>query len=651
MSSMRHLALIVLLGLAPASAHAQTSSFATARPVTANEIGYALNDWRQLRQSDNYPFATYARFLIANPGWPEEVRMRRAAERQLSRRDDGPTVIAFFAETKPKTGNGWTRYAEALAAQRRYAEANEAAREAWASTDLSSEDEAIVRSRFWQALSVADHDRRVDALLFDKEPQRAHRIVEYATPSRRAAFYARIAMQSRADDAEQRYRTVDETVSRDAGLLMDRLRYLREHLNNVSGAKWLAARPHDFTYRPADPERFYDMLLILARDAYDDRDFAQAYAIASQVDDSFAPNTDMTEQSYGVRDNYTSLTWLAGQAALSGLRRYTDAAREFAKYSRGGRSLQVLTKGLYWAGRAMTHAGRGAEANQYFASAAAYPELFYGQLALERLGRPVPPPGGLPTMLVTPVQRTQFAQNRLAKAVEVVVGQRRDSEATLFVRALSEALGNDSERVLGMELAERIDRPDLGVWIARSARNSGDAFYYRPAFPTYRYNVPSGRDWSLVHGIIRQESSFDPNVVSHAGARGMMQLMPGTARDEARKAGVGYDFSRLTSDASYNVLLGSNHAVRLFSRYDGHYVLALAAYNAGPGNANKWVARYGDPRNPNVDILDWIERIPFMETRGYVQRVIENSVVYDQINPTSQQRASISTLLRKSRPG
>ncbi len=650
MSSMRHLALILLLGTAPAaSAVAQAPvSPVAARPATAAEVGYALNDWRRLRQSDGYAFQDFARFLNSNPGWPEENRMRRAAERQMRAGEYGPTVIAFFQKDKPRTGNGWTRYAEALAAAGRTADAQVAARSAWASADLSAGDEAIVQGRFWSALTAADHDRRVDALLFDKNVNAATRALAYASPSRRAAFNARIAMQVSQGDAEALYRAVDAQSASDAGLLMDRLRFLKDTWRNAAGARALAARPHNFTFKPADPERFYDMLLILANDAYAAGSYAQAYQIASQVDDSFPAGTVISDQSYGIRDNYTSLTWLAGQAALTGTRNYGNAAREFVKYAQGGKSLQVTTKGYYWAGRALGYANRNAEASTYFQQAAQYPELFYGQLSLERLGRAIPAPAGLPTMLVTPQQRAAFQADRLAKALEVVVGQGRRDEATLFVRSLSEELDTDAERVLGAELGLRIGRIDLPVWIARSARNNGDAFYYKPAFPTHGANVPQGRVWSLVHGITRQESSFDRSVVSHAGARGMMQLMPGTASDEARKAGVGYDLGRLTSDASYNVLLGSNHTVRLVGRYDGSYVLTAAAYNAGSGNVNKWIARFGDPRQPNVDILRWIEQIPFMETRGYVQRVLENAVVYDQMNAGTQ-NASLSSFLGRSR--
>ena len=652
MSSMRTSAfLFIALAFPSVTASAQSNpTVPTYRAVSASEIGYALNDWRRLRRSDGYAFADFARFLNANPGWPEESRMRRAAERQMRSGEHGPTVIAFFRNEKPRTGNGWTRYAEALAAAGRTADAAMAAKEAWASDDLTAYDEAIIRSRFASSLSATDHDRRADALLFDKKPDSAAIVVPYTSPSRRAAFQARVAMQKSYANADALYRSVDSQAVTDAGLLMDRLRFLNDTYRNSSGARAIAARNHRFIQRPADPERWYDMLLILARDAYNAGAWQQAYAIASQADDAFPSGTDISDQNYGIRDNYTSLAWLAGQAALTGTRNYNAAATEFAKYARGGKSLQVTTKGYYWAGRSMAYAQRGADANRYFQQAAAYPELFYGQLSLERLGRDVPPPGGLPTMLVTPAQRSAFQGNRLAKALEVVSQQGRRDEATLFTRALSESLANNGDRVLAVELGQRLYRPDVAVWVARSARNDGTPFYYRPAFPTHSSSVPAGRTWSLVHGITRQESSFDRSVVSHAGARGMMQLMPGTAGDEARKAGVAYSLGRLTSDPSYNVLLGSNHTRRLVSRYDGNYVLAVAAYNAGAGNVNKWIARYGDPRRSNVDILRWIEQIPFMETRGYVQRVLENSVVYDQMN-SSTQNASLSQFLGKSRPG
>jgi soluble lytic murein transglycosylase len=615
-------------------------------------VGYALNDWRRLRQSDGYAFADYARFIIANPGWPGESGLRRAAEKQMRPGENTFTVISFFAGTEPQSGNGWARLAESYAGTGKPTEALAAARNAWTSADLTAYDEQSLFARFGSQFTSLDHDKRVDALLFDKKTTDAYRMLPWTSPARRNAFTARIAMLSRMPDAETRYAAVAAKVSTDAGLLMDRARYLRDG-GNEQAARQLMARPHNFTDRPTDIDRFYEMLELLSGGAMADRQWQYAYDIARQVDDSFAPGADISLKSYGIRDKYTTLTWTAGTAALERLNRPREAVPLFDKYANGGRSLQVATKGWYWAGRAASQAGDHAGARAHFERAAATPELFYGQLALERLGRIVPAPSGTPSLLVTPAQRNAFYQKRLVQALRLLGQQGRWDEQSLFVRALSEDVNNDSDRLLAVELAGQSGRPDLAVWTARSARNAGSAFYYKATYPTHAYSVPSGRVWSLVHGITRQESSFDKRAVSHAGARGMMQLMPGTAREQADKMGYGYDGGRLTSDPNYNVMLGSAYFQRLLNQWDGSYPLAVASYNAGSGNVRKWVRAYGDPRG-NVDIVSWIEKIPFVETRGYVQRVLENTVVYDRLNPTlpGPQPVHISAYLGKtSRPG
>lgn len=660
MSSMRRFALLTILAAAPGgSAIAQSSDPLAPRyapaytaPSSAQvEINYAITDWRRLRASDGYAFADYARFLNNNPDWPDDNRLRGIAERQMRSGEFGLTVLAFFRAEKPRTGNGRARLAEALAAAGRSVEATNMAREAWASGDLATADQASIAARYWSSLTISDHDKRADALLFARKPDDAERAAAYASPARRAAFAARVAMQRRSADAENLYRLVDVQSSSDAGLLVDRIRFLKLY-NNENGARFLAARPQNFVHRPADPARYIETMLSLATGAFAARQYQQAYDIGRQVNGAFAPGTDIAQQSYAIRDDYTSLVWLSGQSALSGINRPALAVQQFVNYSKGGKSLQVTSKGLYWAGRAALYAGQTAQASGYFAQAAAYPELFYGQLALERIGRAVPVPGAAPAP--SPVQRTAFQRNRLAQATRLLGQQGRRDEQTLFVRALGESLTNDSDRVLASEYGQQIGRQDLAVWVARAARNNGSAFYYRSAFPVHASSTPSGKMWSLVHGITRQESSFDRAAMSRVGARGLMQLMPGTAREESGKVGVGYDLGRLTSDPSYNVMLGSSYFQRMVGQWDGNYVLAVASYNAGAGNVRKWVRAYGDPRSPNVDTLRWIEQIPFSETKGYVQRVMENSVVYDRLNPTlplNQPSVSLSTYLGKSRPG
>jgi soluble lytic murein transglycosylase len=324
----------------------------------------------------------------------------------------------------------------------------------------------------------------------------------------------------------------------------------------------------------------------------------------------------------------------------------------FDRYARAGRSLQVQTKGDYWAGRASLAAGHFQPANAYFQRAAAYPDLFYGQLALERLGRSVaPPPAALPQYTTTSVQRAAFNSRRLVQALRLLRQQGRATEEALFVRALAESLDTDVDRNLAVELGQQLGRQDIPVWVARIARVQGSSFYVRQAYPTLNASV-SNSLWSLAHGISRQESSFDPYAISHAGARGTMQLMTSTAREQAGKMGVDFNSSRLLTDPNYNVMLGSAYFQRMLNIWDGNVPLAVASYNAGSGNVGKWVRQYGDPRG-HVDVLKWIEAIPYSETRAYVQRVIENSVVYDSMRaPQPQAQAfHVSRYLGKNRPG
>ena len=642
---------IILATSATGAAQFQAPAGRYAAPAySASDIDYAITDWRRLRQSDGYAFADYARFLINNPGWPGESSLRRAAERQMRPGENPATVIAFFRTDPPTIGNGYARLADSFAATGRQAEALTAAREALAASGLSAYDEANLIARFGSSLTAADYDRRLDRLLSDRQAIEAQRLLPWTSAARRPAFQARIAMYLRSPDTEAQYSRVMGSVTTDAGLMIDRARYLRD-ANWETPARQLVARPHNFTSRPVDPEKWMELQLLLARGAAADGQYTLAYNIARQVDDIFPVGSDISLKPIGIRDDYTSLTWLAGSLALNQLRRPADAIPLFDRYSRGGRSLQVVSKGNYWAGRAAAAAGRP-NATTYFTRAAAYPELFYGQLALERLGRPVPAPAGMPTMLVTDAQRAAFAQRRLVRAVRRLGQSGLRAEEALFVRALSEDLNSDADRVLATELATQIGRQDLAVWTARSARNSGSTFYMRPAFPTIS-GAPSGPLWSVAHGITRQESSFDRSAISGAGARGMMQLMLPTARETAGKMGISYDYSRLTTDPAYNVMLGSYYFQRMLNQWGGSYPLAVASYNAGSGNVRKWVNAYGDPRSANVDMVGWIEAIPFTETRGYVQRVLENTVVYDRLNPTPTRPAPIhiSTYLGKSRPG
>ena len=298
MSSMWRAALLIPLLVGTVSASAQYSAPYAYRPAptySVPSVNYAISDWRRLRQSSGYSFASYANFLIANPNWPAETTLRRWAERAMRPGESAGLVLAFYAEDKPTSGNGYARLADAYAASGRMNEALEAARGAWASPDLGSDDEQAIWARYGGSFTAADNDSRVDALLFAKKPDDAARFYSSTTPTRRASFAARIAMQRDGPDADSLYQAVIGTVTSDSGLMMDRARYLRAK-GYDQAARQLAARSHNFTYRPADPDRFYDMLLLLAGDAQQDRQWDTAYNIARQVDDVLPLGSDVSRQ-------------------------------------------------------------------------------------------------------------------------------------------------------------------------------------------------------------------------------------------------------------------------------------------------------------------------------------------------------------------
>ena len=625
----------------------QVSSPAYSSPIAAD-----IDRWNALRQSDSLPFSSYASFLLSHRGWPGEAAMRRAAEQRLSQESAYPAdVQRFFAAFPPRTPAGHAALAFALQASGRNEEARAEARRAWTGGVLPLDVEQRVLATFGSAFTPDDHDRRMEVLLGNGDNQSAGRTLMWAPMAKRPLYEARLALQNRAADANDRVNALDSVARRDPGLILDQARWLNDTTQPAAARQLLATRAR-FERPPVNAARWLDTALSLARGAANDRNWTVAYGIASKLDDLYAPGTDVSDRPYDERDDYTSLAWLGGSTALFRLNRPADSARLFELYGRAARSPQTRAKGFYWAARAATASGNAAQASIWLEQAAASPDQYYGQLALERLGRAPPPPPNLPP--ADAAERASFSARPLVAAVRYLGAVGRRSDQTIFVRALAAALDNDRDRAMAGEFGRSIGRLDLGVWAAREARADGDNFYDRAAFPQVPIPPAYARNWAFAHGIIRQESSFERTAVSNAGARGLMQLMPGTARQSARRAGVAYDFGRLTDDPQYNVLLGSYYLSELMDQWGGNAVLVAAAYNAGGGNVRRWIAANGDPRMPGVDVVRWIEEIPFSETRNYVQRVIENTVVYDLLNPAAAGqpgRNRISYYLGQSRPG
>lgn len=619
-------------------------------------IGIAVSEWNRLRQSDSLPFSDYAAFLIAHPGWPGETAMRRTAERAIRADMEQPAqVIALFQRTPPTTLVGYSRYADALIASGRADEARAAARKAWTGGTLPPEEEARLQSRFASAFTQEDQDKRMERLLWNRSTSAASRQIAYVSTARRPIYAARLAMQMRDPMAGTLAEALRPAADRDPGFALDRALWLRDTARSPEARAYLAAQGN-YDGLPFDAEKWMEGLLTFARAAAADSQWSLAYGIASHLDAAFPAGTNVRERTAGERDDYTSLAWLAGYTAYKRLGRPNDAIGMFSRYAAAAKTPQSQSKGQYWAGRAAESAGQRALASDWLGRASAHYDQFYGQLAAERLGRPIPLPAPSATIVSVPAElQKQFDASELVRAAKWLGQNGRWQDQTQFVRAIAANVRTDTDHLLATRLAVELSRPDLGVMVARAARIDGSDDYVRSGFPEVALPETLASQWVMVHSIARQESQFDREATSSVGARGLMQLMGPTARQTAGKLGMPYDPVRLTSDPAYNMTLGSAYFAELLDRFGGNHVLAVAAYNAGAGNVNKFIRANGDPRDPGVDVVDWIEAIPFTETRGYVQHVLGNAVVYDLMHPSRARRADVanrlSTYLGKTSAG
>lgn len=619
---------------APALAQEGRAGLVAAQP---SGVSYAISLWEQLQASPRFSFNDYASFLLSYPGFPDEAKLRGYAEARLAEEYADPQrVMAYFDRHPPLTNEGRAARAVALMTVRP-AEAEAAAREAWRGGAMGPAAAATLQASFWGSFTPEDHDARMDALLWQRDAAAAAQQLPYVSPARAGTFAARLAILQGGDGA-----TSDAAALSDPGYLYNRSRELRTEGRAQEAVILLAARP-PLAGKPHDPTRWIDEHLNVARLAT----AGAAHQIALRATEAFASEDEIANGPYELRDDYTSLMWLGGTRALWDLGDGHAAAPLFYRYGAAAKTPQTRSKGFFWAGHAAARGGNAAEAARYYEMAAQYPEYFYGLLALERLGRPVPPLAAVALPQPTADQRAALYASPLGQAVQVMAssGHSWQTKRKFYVR-LADQAQTAAELALIGQFAQDLHLPELAVVVGRVAPEKGFTGFTPVGFPTLQ--TPPEADWTMVHAIARQESEFDDYRISHAGAQGLMQLMPGTAREQAGKIGVAYLSASLMQDSQYNIRLGNSYFQRMYNNY-GSYPLAVAAYNAGPGNVNKWLRQNGDPRTGAISWIDWIERIPIFETKNYVARVLENAAVYEAMYPdraTARRARPVSEFLR-----
>jgi soluble lytic murein transglycosylase len=545
-------------------------------------------------------------------GWPGLTGLRASSERALYRENPDPNdVLAAFGKTTPETTEGTLILARALVAKGDPRRAATLLRGLWATKSLDSATETKVLAEFPSLLATADHKRRMEMLLYRARFEQAARFSDLGKAQ--SLYRAWLAMSKKAANTDALIAAVDSSWRTDPAFLFVRIEQLRKQEKYDAAAKLLLQLPKD-PERLVDPGEWWVEQRIISRGLADAGDFRGAYRIAA--------NHVATDAA-----DVVDAEFHAGWFALRGLRDGQTAATHFQRILKASNRPISVSRAYYWLGRAAEKGGPG-EAKDYYAKAAKLSGTFYGQLAGAKLGR-----GTLNVAYPAPTaaDRARFESREAVRAIARLEDAGHGWRADGLYLALADNLSTPGELAILSARAEKTRTHSLALQVGKLAFGRGidvAALAFPLGVIPGNANI-SGSGKALAYAIARQESAFNPAAVSPANARGLLQILPTTAKLVAGRMGLPYSKERLTTDAGYNATLGAQYLGEQIDAFGGSYILTFIAYNAGPRRVPEWIGRYGDPRGKSIDeVVDWIERIPFAETRNYVQRVMENYQVY-----------------------
>ena len=554
-------------------------------------------------------------FAQANPQWPTQGLLARRAEEALTADVKSPGLIRdFFASRAPVTANGRIALARAMFSDGRKDEAQAMLRAVWRDDHFSEQTEDALLKDFPGLFTREDHRARMERYIFKSQWGKATRAANWAGSDYSALVKARQAVDNEAPNAKALVAAIPASLANDTSAIFARAQLARRNNDAAGAAKMIEKLTRDPAIL-ADGDEWWTERRLIARKLLDAGDSEAAYKVAAGHG-AASPAMKVEAEFH------------AGWIALRFLKDAKRAEPHFEAARAAALMPMSRSRADYWLGRAARQDGDMLKARAMFEKAAQHSAFFYGQLARSELGLaevPAHPPG------LSPEERQIIAQDSALRAINLLLDIGERDLAIQMTSDMAQSSGNLLQlHALGLIFADRQDTR-AQLLLGKLALQRGVPLKYH-AFPTagipdfQHLNAPV--ETPIVHAIARQESAFNPRAVSHAGAMGLMQLMPATARVTASRAKTSYDAGRLLSDPAYNAQIGAAHLSELVESWRGSYILTFASYNAGGGNVKKWIEAYGDPRQASVDPIDWIERIPFTETRNYVQRIMENLQVY-----------------------
>jgi soluble lytic murein transglycosylase len=579
--------------------------------MAKNKLPAKAIQWLDLtRPGIGRSFDEITQFMRDNPRWPYQQRLQAMAERNMPPGLAPEAVQTWFRGRKPRTIYGAAALGRALIRSGQPPLAVDLLRVAWREQDFDrDQDEEAYFAEFGTYLRLEDHLARLDRVLWIHDETAAREIMPIVDEGHRALAEARIALWKGASDSPTRVAAVPKPLQRDGGLAYELAR-TRRKLQDYPGAAAILDPPPTKVTRP---DLLWAELQDAARRALLRSEGAAAYRIALGHG-----------SSEGI--TFSEGEWLSGWIALRFLNDYKASYGHFSDLYAGVATPISKARGAYWAGRAAEKMGDARTALNWYKAAATNQIAYYGQLAAAHIGtHDFLPFASMPRP--SKAERVAFDRNELSRVVRLLGQLDQADRARVFLQFMAEQTSNPSTLRMTAELGHELHRDDMALMVAKTARNKGvELIDY--LFPLRSVPAGPGPEPALVLSVIRQESAFELKAQSPAGALGLMQLMPTTAKNVAKGLKLRYRKDDLSRSGDYNMRLGRAYLQELLDYFDQSYVLAIAAYNAGPDRVNDWIHLYGDPRDNGVDVVDWIETIPYSETRNYVQRVLENLQVY-----------------------
>ena len=588
-----------------------------------NEVLKKIIDWHFIYQNNNPEFFSKTNnFIKKNPNWPQKKFFRKKIELFIDSNLKNKEMIEFFKQNPPLTTKGAVNYVDALKKENGLENVKDIARKTWVEKKFTKRQSKDFYKKYKKILRKKDHIERIEKLTWVGRNYEARRMLSLLDKDKRNLYHAKIILRRRGGNVDRVISLINNNLLNDQGLIYERLRWRRKSRLYESAFDLIKPLPNNLKYE----KKWWLEISIIVRKLIENKEYKKAYNL---IKDFSSKSNELLSES----------EWYAGWISYEFLNLDPEIyINHFLNSYENTNHKGEKAKSAYWVGKSYEKISNKELSNLWYTNSSKFVTEFYGQLSFEKIkkNKPLISNEELYGKNLFVKEDLGFVESDIYKATELMLANGTRKNAKMFVSHLIYNNKSPGQLQIIAELSKNFDRSDLAIRAAKYAKKKNIYLYhYGYPQPKNKNDIYKDVEKELVYAVIKQESAFDPKAISRVGARGMMQIMPATASKVSKKIKLSYSKNRLTSDAQYNIKIGSYYLYSLIKEYDS-YLLALVGYNAGPRRINRWIKKFGDPRKENIDAVSWIENIPIKETRLYVKIVLSNLQVYRQKNQKSK---------------